>query len=336
MRFNVVQAVLWLFLPGSLLSQKLNTPTDFKSLAKTSLINYEYNTSKWAMPVSETVSVNPDISINKFSETFFVKKRKAKAVRLMAEKQYDSARQQLGKALKAMPQHSELMSMIAKIFEEEGNTEAALTWYKKATEANYIDYEAYLKTAQILAETGEYELAFKAVLYAKVLNRNAPDVQESVKTIAHLNGFVYKDWAFVPKFKLSGETDNIKICHGGGPWEAYALSEAFWEYEPEYAATKTVNSEYELEMIRYKENLLNGIIAYELMRLADKQVQYPEIEAFGIAVDEELIDQYIQYEIFGVKDPNFIHSLQSVDIQQIVQYLLLTHFEKLPEKYALK
>lgn len=336
MKCNVVQAVLWLCLPGSLLAQSLNTPSDFKSLTKTSEINYEYKMEAWTTLPNATFAEYSDNYSNKFAETYFVKKRKAKAMRFFAEKNYNRAKQELGKALKAMPQHGELMSIIANIFEIEGDTTTALEWYKKAGETSYSDYEVYVKTAELLAEKGDYELAFKAILYAKVLNRNSMDVQAVVERIGHLNGFEYKDWAFVPKFKLSEEEDKVKICHGGGPWEAYARSEAFWEYEPKYAATKTVKGSYELDMIRYKENLLNGVIAYELMRLADKQVQYPEIEAFGIAVDEELIDQYIQYEIIVVKQPEFVHSLQISEIQSIVQYLLVTHFEKIPEKYVLK
>jgi len=336
MRCNVVQAVLWLCLPSSLFAQRLNTPTDFKSLAKTSEINYEYKTEAWTTLPNPVSAKYSNTHSNKFTESSFVKKRKAKAVRFIEKKDYSSAKQELGKALNAMPNHSELMAMLANILETEGDVDAALEWYKKAGETNYSGYEVYLKTAEILAEKGEYELAFKAVLYAKVLNRNSTDVQTVVKRIAHLNGFEYKDWAFVPKFKLSQDKDKVKICHGGGPWEAYALSEAFWEYEPAYAATKTVKDNYELDMIRYKENLLNGVIAYELMRLTDKRIKYPEIDAFGIAVDQELIDEYIQYEIIVVKQPEFVHSLQVSDIQNIVQYLLVTHFEKLPEKYAVK
>jgi len=89
-------------------------------------------------------------------------------------------------------------------------------------------------------------------------------------------------------------------------------------------------------MIRYKESLLNGVVAYKLLKYADKKEEYPEIDAFSTAVGEGFIDEYIRYEIIALKRPHFIHTLEKVDIQRIVQYMLVTHFEKIPEKYVIQ
>jgi len=161
-------------------------------------------------------------------ESNFVKKRKVKASRYIVDRDYNKAKEEIRKALKNMPGHADLMKIMAEVCRKEGEATAALNWYKKATQNNPADYQAYLKTAQILAQDGDYETAFKAVLYAKVLNRYSPDVQSEVKRIALLNGFSYRDWEFIPKFTLSKSGSEVHIAYTGEPWRAYAMSEAFW------------------------------------------------------------------------------------------------------------
>ena len=186
-------------------------------------------------------------------------------------------------------------------------------------------------------EKQEYETALKAALFAKALNRNNPKVQQILEKAALLNGMTYKDWAFVPKIKLENhEPSKVKVTYEGEPWKAYAMSEAIWEYEPDYAESKSTTNQQELDMIRYKESLLNGVIAYELMKYSDHKVHYPEMEAFGTAVGEGLTDEYIYYEIISLKNPYCMSELDKNALDRTVQYLLLAHFDKMPEKFAAK
>lgn len=343
----LAQAMMWLCLPGSLYAQALNTPSDFQSLISVSEINYQSTAELWQDTPAQPLPINTGVFVVKYKEdkqlvkytsveSNFVKKRKVKAARYIVEKDYEKAKQALQQALKKMPQHADLMKAMAEIHKKGGSSADALTWYKKAVKTNPIDYQAYLKTAQMLRENGDYELAFKAVLHAKVLNRYCTDVQSEVERIALLNGLNYRDWSFIPKFTLVKKGNDVQIAYTGEPWRAYATSEAFWEHEPGYSDTKSVTEEYDWDMIRYKESLLNGVVAYKILKYSNKKEEYPEIDAFSTAVSEGFIDEYIQYEIIALKRPHFIHTLEKPDIQRIVQYMLVTHFEKIPEKYVMK
>ncbi len=344
---KLVHTILWLCLPVCLFAQKLNTPSDLKTLVHQSDLQYEYTSE--AIPDLDTefpmigaglfvVQENGEQQVLNYRETEskFVKSQRNKAIKFLQKKEYVKARAELSKALEAMPSHSGLMTLMGRTYQYENTPDQALSWYKKSTTVNYIDYEAYLEIARSLIEKEEYETAFKAALFAKALNRNNPRVQETLQKVALLNGMAYKDWSFVPKMKIENESNTVKISYEGEAWKAYAMSEAVWENEPEYAKTKAAKNEQELDMIRYKESLLNGVIAYELMKYADPKVQYPEMEAFSVAIGESLADEYIYYEIISLKDPYCISSMSKDDLDQIVQYLLLAHFDKMPVKYAVK
>ncbi len=344
---KVLQSILWLCLPGALLSQSLNTPTELKSLVRNSSIEYAYTAQKVNHVKAETVSITKtlfqreaegEVLLSSYEEieSKNLKNLRTKAITALQKKDYGKARKYLKSGLESMPDNSSFMTLIGQSYRQQGQNDEALSWYDKATLNNRIDYEAYLETAQILMEKQEYETALKAALFAKALNRNDIEVHKTLVKIALFNGMSYNEWAFEPKVEIKNTSDKVQIIYEGDPWKAYGMSEAVWDHEPDYAATKKTKKSHKLDMIRYKESLLNGVIAYELMKYSDPKINYPELEAFSMAIGEGLTDEYINYEIIALKNPKLISAMSEEELDKTIQYILLAHFDKLPEKYALK
>ena len=111
-----------------------------------------------------------------------------KAEDLFSKKEYAKARDAYKRVLLLDPNATIVMAYIAQTFGIEQNWDMAESWYKKAIEANYIDYLAHWLLADVYRNKGEQKKALEEISIAKVLNRNNPRLESLRQKIYAANG----------------------------------------------------------------------------------------------------------------------------------------------------
>lgn len=243
-----------------------------------------------------------------------------KALKFKKKKNYPKTIKFYKKALQVVPNHSQLINELAKVYDENDAIEEVIYWTKKSIEMNPIDFEAYARLAIAYQKNGNHEKALECIIKSHLYNRNHRGVIESMKNIFANHGMAYHDFTFQPKYKIENQgPKKISIQANEIPWKSYAACKALWLNEENYRERMSHLANTTTSKIEQKECLLNALISYE--RMKEGKNAFPYFEVLGNALRNRMIDDFIFYEIDLRQNPKIIFSVSDEKILRIIRYL---------------
>ena len=255
-----------------------------------------------------------------------------KAHKYQTATKYKKARKTYNKLLKTLPNHAGFMTQIGWTYFYENNNTEAVKWANKALRTNHIHYPAYVLLTNIYLKSQKIDEAMATVTKAHLLNRNDRKIILLLKKVYVQKRLIYDDsWAFVKEYEMTKKSDNkIDIRYNGEPWRAYAACQAMWEYEPYYKQKMVIVNEDE-EGLRYHEALLNMAIAYENWGDLKHKKKFNMGKALQKAVKEQMIQEFILYEINLAENPKLGFYFSEDEINTLAKYILTVKSLKIPE-----
>lgn len=245
------------------------------------------------------------------------KKLLDKAENYFGSHQYAKARDAYTLALQEDPKLYSAITYIGQTYGIEKNWDKAELWYKKAIEANYVDFLAHWLLADVYKIKGQKEKALDEISIAKVLNRNNPRLEALRKEIYGLNGLNIKNWTFNPQVKMSRDsvTGNVNIV-ADSIWSYYAFVQAAWFYEPVYKAKA---KKYSMPQAMYRECLM-GFLPF----IGDKALvdSVDVLKRLVKVIEADKLDEFVFYDMLLLDYPTASFQLDKKQIEGLKDYLI--------------
>jgi len=255
--------------------------------------------------------------LKKIEPTNEAKKLFDKAESFFGSHQYAKARDTYTLALQQDPKLYSAMTYIAQTYGIEKNWDKAELWYKKAIEANYIDFLAHWLLADVYKIKGQKEKALEEISIAKVLNRNNPRLEALRKDIYGLNGLNIKNWTFNPQIRITRDsvTGNVNMV-ADSIWAIYASVQTAWLYEPKYKerAKKSVMPE-----TMYRECLMGLLPFMENKSLKDS---VEVLQRLDKVLTADKLEEFVFYEIILPDNPALAFYLDKKQIESLKDYVI--------------
>jgi tetratricopeptide (TPR) repeat protein len=245
------------------------------------------------------------------------KKLLDKAENYFGSHQYAKARDAYTLALQEDPKLYSAITYIGQTYGIEENWDKAELWYKKAIEANYVDFLAHWLLADVYKIKGQKEKALDEISIAKVLNRNNPRLEALRKEIYGLNGLNIKNWTFNPQVRMSRDsvTGNVNIV-ADSIWSYYAFVQAAWFYEPVYKAKA---KKYSMPQAMYRECLM-GFLPF----IGDKALvdSVDVLKRLVKVIEADKLDEFVFYDMLLLDYPTASFQLDKKQIEGLKDYLI--------------
>ena len=245
------------------------------------------------------------------------KKLLDKAENYFGSHQYAKARDAYTLALQEDPKLYSAITYIGQTYGIEENWDKAELWYKKAIEANYVDFLAHWLLADVYKIRGQKEKALDEISIAKVLNRNNPRLEALRKEIYGLNGLNIKNWTFNPQVRMSRDsvTGNVNIV-ADSIWSYYAFVQAAWFYEPVYKAKA---KKYSMPQAMYRECLM-GFLPF----IGDKALvdSVDVLKRLVKVIEADKLDEFVFYDMLLLDYPTASFQLDKKQIEGLKDYLI--------------
>lgn len=245
------------------------------------------------------------------------KKLLDKAENYFGSHQYAKARDAYTLALQEDPKLYSAITYIGQTYGIEKNWDKAELWYKKAIEANYVDFLAHWLLADVYKIKGQKEKALDEISIAKVLNRNNPRLEALRKEIYGLNGLNIKNWTFNPQVRMSRDsvTGNVNIV-ADSIWSYYAFVQAAWFYEPVY---KSKAKKYSMPQAMYRECLM-GFLPF----IGDKALvdSVDVLKRLVKVIEADKLDEFVFYDMLLLDYPTASFQLDKKQIEGLKDYLI--------------
>lgn len=312
----------------SLKSQKIHTPAEIIAIMEKSTISYEINVLDDYIPLPDRTSnlvlhsfyrtiENGEVKLATFKPSIQVEEYFDEAERYFRSGNYSEAREYYLKAYIKDTSYYKVLTYIAQTYALQGDLKTAKDWYLKVINLNYIDYMAHWFLSSIYFKENEYDKAIEEITIAHILNRNNPRILKRIDEMYIAKKIKYYDWSFNPQYKLEEkDSETIKILMNSD-WLGYSLVKALWKYEPDYKESMGVK-ENSISALEEKEALV--AIAYSLNRKNLKK--YPEFKALKLAIEQNMIVEYIFYEIILPENPIYAGYLSEDFIKSIMKYII--------------
>ncbi|KAF0200979.1 MAG: hypothetical protein FD170_3011 [Bacteroidetes bacterium] len=313
------------FLSG--FGQKLHTPAEIIKIMEESRILYELEIlEEEILPEDRTNNLNynfyyrviDDSSIStyeyKIDSSAYVYVEKAE--KYFQDKKFSLAREMYLAALKEDSSYYKVMTYIGQTYGIEGDFDKAIEWYNKTINLNYIDYMAHWFLADAYKTQGEIDKAVDEITLAMILNRNNARIKNSFNTIYKLKKLNADDWTFNPQMIIdSVGIDKVKISFNEN-WLGYAMAKAVWRYEPGYKESMGIK-DGSFSTTEVRECLLGLMVSFDKKKLK----KFPEFKALDMAVEKDLVNEFILYEIILPEHPFVAYQLSEEFLNSIKDYV---------------
>lgn len=329
MKTRILFIALLLMAGTALQAQKVHTIREILDIMNDSDVSYSLSQgdfSESAYDYSELVLGNNvyrtgefgSYEIHEYELTEEAEALLNEAENFFQQENYTSARSRYQKVLEQNPTCYNVMVYIGDTYFHEGNFQKASEWYKKAIKENYIDYLAHWAYANASYFRGDKETALREITVAKVLNRNNPRLTKKLQEIYKLNKLEYKDWYFTPKYAVEQTYDakrdkDVVSISAEELWLPYALVQAVWEYEPNYA--ESMNNSL---LLRHKEAV--GAVAVTMEK--NDMKKNLALKTLKKALDGGYYEAYVVYEDILTTNPRVCWQLDENAINSLVDYVL--------------
>jgi tetratricopeptide (TPR) repeat protein len=255
-------------------------------------------------------------------ETKKQKKCKSKAKELISYENpnYKKARKYLQHLLKKHPLHAQLHTLIGETYYYDSQYDLAYQSFEQAIELNPIDYLARWLMAEIDLKKGNKNQAIENITLAHIYNRNHIRLLQRLQEIYKETDLTYiRNWSFAPEYKLYKENETVVIT-ADGIWLTYGMYKAVWKYEPDYLFIKSQQEITDYLFQQEMEAALGTFMTYSTLKQDDKRV-YPAMNALGTCLDEEMVEEYVMYEILLPQQPTLANHITPPFMKRIIEYI---------------
>ena len=231
------------------------------------------------------------------------------------------ARKLLEKALAIDTSDAQLYALIGESFFDEKDYKKSEKFLRQAIHLNPVDYRAHWLLGEIFLQENQNDSALHYIRLAHLRNRNMPRLTLRMKEVSELCGKPFNtNWVFQPLYKNYKEGDSTIIIAADGIWLTYAMYHAVWKYEPGYLHIKSNQQVSDYLYHQEMEAMMGTYLTYSNLQDADK-TPYPSLKAFEIALDHDLLEAYIFYEILLVERPTLAHYLTEEFTEYLFEYM---------------
>lgn len=235
---------------------------------------------------------------------------------------YAKIRRDYQAVLKEFPDHAQIYTLIGETYLDQKQYDAARPWLERAIERNPIDYLARWYWAEIYAAREQWDSAAAAITVAHIYNRNNPRLLLRLQEIyAKTHRTYFRHWNFDPQYRLYKDQKTVVVV-ADGIWLTYALYKAVWEYEPDYKYIKERQAVTDYLFHQEMEAVVGTFMTFSALRREDQRV-FPAMLALELALDNEMLEEYVFYEILLRDQPIMAYHLTPEFLQALVDYVLL-------------
>ena len=318
--------------------QRLHTPNDVKQYMEKSNLHFSIDSLMEELPVKELTLVESgnflvitdegyQLEKREFSLSSTGKKYLAKAKKFERKNKIAKSIKFLQKAHDMHPENMRVMKYLGSLYLENNQADRSIFLLEKVVEINEIDFEAQSLLAVAYHKFGKRKKALEHISLAHLLNRNHQKVIELLKVIYLENELLYTDQLFDPQYRIkSNDKLNISVQANEAPWKAYAACKALWEFDEEYKKGMMNFSNIDLQKVEEKECLLNALLSYEGMEKGKDA--YPLLAHLGVSLQNEMVNDFILYEIKSREDPTMMSLLTKEERYNVMRYLMTVRVGK--------
>jgi tetratricopeptide (TPR) repeat protein len=242
-----------------------------------------------------------------------------KAEQEMDTMRYAEAREKYLVLLDSFPEDTYLMTRVGYSYEKENKLKKAKEWYQKSLDGNDIAFDTRERMARILVQNKKTKKeALEHIIKASIINRSDESVEEMLWIVAQVNKSKCVAWEFEPLVFVAANPakDIVNIDVRDKIWEGYALSLAAYLFEPNYKEEVIGRTKELLTVTPYRESLL---ILYKTIK--KKKVKDPMLKALKKAVEMDLLEEFMMYEIFLPLDAYSLFMLDDSQKERIYTYV---------------
>lgn len=229
----------------------------------------------------------------------------------------------LRQLLKRQPRNTEIMYYMAQWYWQQGDYATAATWARKATRINPIHPKAYVLLARCELQASDYAAALRSISFARLYNRNDPQITPLLTAIYARNRLVYDDrWGMYGHYTIIPSAQKVQITYRDEPWRALALCEALWAYEPHYEALHTQQYLQPPSEVRQQACLYAWYEAYlDWTAAPERKRQFYAAQAYETAHKADLLSTFVLYEWTLVQRPTAAYLLSVQEREKVLRYL---------------
>jgi tetratricopeptide (TPR) repeat protein len=320
------------FVFGNLFSQKIHTPSEILALMVNSSVKYNLNSlGKIIHPKDYSDNVNTNyyyrtedgkkISLHANDLDGKMKNNLEKAEYYFARGEYGDAIDFYEKAYEDDPTAHFTLTYIGQCYLLKEDYENAAKYEKMAIKKNYIDYMAHWFLADVYVVKGKLKEAAREITIANVLNKNNPRILQAVKRIYTFAGIKWNDFQFTPQIRLERILGDSVSVSFDSTWMMYSLVKAVWAFENGYKESMGVNKD-DYSILEETEAL--GCMYIGFKNSGRDVSDIPALSVLEKAIENQILEDYILYEIMFLKYPILAYNLPKEKIDKIADYVLKT------------
>ncbi len=230
------------------------------------------------------------------------------------DNEFDQALTYYKQLHKMKPDYAYALILIGDVFFNQEKYDSARVYFQRAIEKNPISYTAYWFLADTYWKTGDRVEALNTITKAHVLNRNHPDLLNTLKYYRGKIGIPWHEWKFNPQYKLAKKGNRV-IVKFKPEWTGYALVKALWKYEPGYAESMIGASpdDYAFNMTEEAEAVISLIAGNKEMGHIKK------------IINDGYFKEFFYYEIVARENPDALLLLSDDELDRVAEYVIRYH-----------
>ena len=336
----LLTAFICLALSNQMRAQEVHSPSELLEIINASELIYQIEIAEGQINQETFERVNNNYYYQEFdseglSIAEYIFEGEDSTTLVLAEQHFAksdmiAARKSYQQVLDRQPRAAILMTYIGQTYGIQEDWDNAAAWYRKAIEANYIDYMAHWFLADVLSKQERHEEAAEEITLAYVLNRNNPRLLTAMKRLYGEAKLDYQEWEFDPNYTLTplmtGEPTVVLTADEN--WLGYAIAKAVWTYEPGYRKRMTGSDEDNFSSLEEREAILALVINNAKNGKIKKSKEIPSLIYLKKALDQELLSSFIFVEIWSRQYPLIAYTQSPAVIRQLAAYVKLVRSEK--------
>lgn len=233
---------------------------------------------------------------------------------------YEKVRKLYQKVLKKSPNNASICTLIGETFYLEKEFAKAKKWLDKALSINPVDYLAHWYLAEVFLAQQQIDTALTSLTLAHLYNRNHPRLLKRLcQVYQQHNQIYYNNWGFSPQMHVYKDGTTVVVA-ADGIWLTYGLYKAVWNHDPDYQYIKSQQATSDYLFQQEFEAILGTYMTYTELKESDPR-NYPVMNALGIALDKELVEAFVMYELLLVQRPTLAAHLTPTFQQHILTYI---------------
>ena len=232
---------------------------------------------------------------------------------------YEPAREHFKTVLLTNYDYSPALSAIGEAYLLEGGLTEAREWLTRAIGANFYNYHAHQTLAEVYHLEEKSEEALTEIAIAWVLNRNDRGMQDRVAGMFDQHKLKFQAWTFQPEMRFFKRSDTILVVTSE-LWMAYAVCKSFWNYDPVYRMAMT-GDEQGPSIFEEQECLFN-LISVNTNSKGKEKSSDPVIRELIRAKNEQLINEFIFFEIWMFQEPLIAYTQPREVIEGLAEYVI--------------